>query len=447
MTEFAGNPLFLLAGISSLVTLFVLVLSRPELSLPILATCYFFTNLPVPYIGSPEKLLSVILLCACIVRGAFGRGTYGENRRLLFAFLLFLGAMLGSAMTSELPVADTFTAIQGIATKGLLVLLIYQIIQTKNDLYSALKAFAVVVCVGIFLNVLLMFHYKDPFILQHCGVLTQSGTEEAFEKVHVWANDPVFSFVSWTLLSNPNHFSRAIVTILPMVYALTHRVKHGAARGGLIVLFFGGALVVCMSLSRTGVLGLVLVMCYLAYKRRGVLAKAVLVAMVLATVSFVILEGPMRDRFQTLSPEAVTDDTRYVLTWAALNSFEENPVLGTGPGSNPSQMKDLVGHLLPLSEDLEVHNTYLSVLVEEGILGLTALVLLLYFFIQKLRRMERSMSDEHDAMLLRAFEASFIFVFAAGFTANILHSNIYWILAGIALSLEKFSVRARVPRL
>jgi len=134
-----------------------------------------------------------------------------------------------------------------------------------------------------------------------------------------------------------------------------------------------------LTFSRGGYLGLFLGLLFLAlvfwknFSRRyrwGTIISSVFL------VSFVFIPGPIKERFQSSFDLREGSNRGRLETWVeALEVIEKKPLLGTGLGNYPLEIKASADY----REPIYAHNTYLDVAAETGILNALIWIGFLFF--------------------------------------------------------------------
>jgi O-antigen ligase len=124
------------------------------------------------------------------------------------------------------------------------------------------------------------------------------------------------------------------------------------------------------------------------------------------------------------------EDRRW-LREVAWKMFEENPVLGVGPGNFGLLHNQYVREEKMKRPYLaKAHNAYLEILAEAGLLGLIAfLAFLVSLFGLSLKNLSQIKKDEQFYLIL-ALQASLIAIIIQGFGFGILAHSYTWILFG-----------------
>jgi O-antigen ligase len=187
--------------------------------------------------------------------------------------------------------------------------------------------------------------------------------------------------------TNPDGYGFILALGIPVACYLaaspeTSRFFRLVNYGYLPVAFLG----IALSGTRTASVGAAVGLLYgLATLTRLRLVARVAVVMLLAAALFVLLPivQPLTSfqRLGTTGTEVVHGDlNERTELWAdGLHAFQQAPVLGVG-----TDMYRSVSGL-----DKVAHNTYISVLVEEGLIGLVLFVAILWIVVRQVRRLPR----------------------------------------------------------
>lgn len=133
-----------------------------------------------------------------------------------------------------------------------------------------------------------------------------------------------------------------------------------------------------------------------------------------------------------LSHEGPNIESRLDLWGAALEAFLTAPLLGIGYGQFPQYAESVRG-----MEPTVVHNTFLSVAAELGVVGLAALVWLFLIIIRDGLRQ----SPRHEATVARYAALFICATLVQGFFANVEHYRSLWIVTGMLAAMAVLDLR------
>lgn len=110
-----------------------------------------------------------------------------------------------------------------------------------------------------------------------------------------------------------------------------------------------------------------------------------------------------------------------------------NPILGVGPGNFNNRLEQLDKNKFPALKKLmgvDPHSIYFGTLAENGILGLTCVIYMFYFFVVKLREI-----IEKDPIFIYSLFLIFILFLIEGITTDIMNFRNLWVIMGISSGL------------
>ena len=252
-------------------------------------------------------------------------------------------------------------------------------------------------------------------------------------------------------LGHPNSLALYMDLFLPLSVSLflcpSLRSKRLLIGPGALL----GALGLVSTLSRGGLLatGFAIIAVLLFHWRRRIglvrSSFALLTLLTLAGVLILATPNPIQKRFSTYDFGAAYG--RYSLAGVAVNVIRENPLLGVGLNrfTEAARLLDNSPERIVTLWNAPVHNLFLFITGETGILGLSAFLLLLGVALRSLK----APLNSHDSLIVYAG-----FGVLMGFMAFLVHClvdyvhwtrfNPFWFLAGFALSLGR--IARQTPR-
>ena len=173
----------------------------------------------------------------------------------------------------------------------------------------------------------------------------------------------------------------------------------------------------------------------------GILTKQfkVLFLIILLICSVVIFVKPIRNRFTNLFSDQYQQKSEIggrTYRWdLAFTIFEENPVLGIGPGGYGGA----VAYRSQAFSGLYVDNYYLEILSNYGFLGLFIFLWIIYEIFRKIIKSIKFSTDDDKYLIYGIISGLFGF-FIHNFTENLWEvvplTVTVWFLAGVAVSLS-----------
>lgn len=415
----AYAPIVAVAGVAAIV-LIVWIVTRAELLLFVLvAAVPWEAMLEFPSATvSVVKLLGVALVTAYLFRAL----TRGETLR--FSPVLMAGAALAvfvalSLMASDDPVVGVPKTLR-YAFFLLFLFLVTQLVDNKETAYRLLRV--------------LVLSTTAAAVYGLFGFLSGS-VERAAGPVH-----------------DANDFAYLIATVLPVAALLMmeDRRLRWAWVASLAILLAA----TLATLSRGALVGLgALAVWAIASRRVGAsgLLAAGLVVTTVATLALTFWAPLIHERVERKQRIGEANVDSRMAFWSAAGRMSlESPVLGVGP-DRFGQEADRYLRNNPLSiPDPVVHNTYLELLVENGIFALTAFVVMLGGAWRALSRAEttaRDFGDRRSARLAAAVKGTLVVAIVAGIFLSEQLTLPFWLACGLAASGAFWAApsRSRAP--
>jgi O-antigen ligase len=253
---------------------------------------------------------------------------------------------------------------------------------------------------------------------------------------------------AYGMYQNQNDYTFIIIMILPFAYLYLRTCKSVWQRWLLVAVLVGGVIGVVLSLSRGGILALVLEAALLLCvtleggRRSAALLGLALLGTMASVHQFNARELDQKGQYTLQDSE----DTRFQLWYAALEVFKGNPILGVGSG----RFNEFAPEYAPISHDDRgkvAHDTYLEVAADTGLLGLGSFFLMLWAIGRSLRgaRLADASGDGVIEAQLAALVAFLSILFRACFDAKVYDWSFYF-LATVAIATVNLAPRTRAAR-
>ncbi len=239
---------------------------------------------------------------------------------------------------------------------------------------------------------------------------------------------------AYGMYENHNDYSFIIIQIVPFLY-LFRRLANGA----VVRLLLGAALLACvagiaLSLSRGGMLALVLEAGLLVLigmqGRKRLLWLPVLAIVGAAAVGY---QWTKRAENQSRYTAADAENSRFELWRAAAKLVRDKPLLGVG-SLRFAEYASFYGEISYDNRGKNTHNTYLEVLTGTGLLGFASFLALLASL---LRALHRAPPPHGPPLLDAARRATLVALYAILFRAMLdakPHDWSFYVLCSIGLS-------------
>lgn len=257
----------------------------------------------------------------------------------------------------------------------------------------------------------------------------------------------------------PNPYAGYLLTVVPLALALLLAVHdHGPPRRGLWAVLGLAAATLLMTLSRGGMLGVAAASGLIAVLRSQVWRRLLNVALVVFLFSGLVLSygllplpggedgGPLAEfgvfdpRYVTLTPQNFSVVERMALWYAGWNMWRDSPWLGVGIGNFKAAYDRYALPRWDFGQE-HVHNYYLNIMVEAGVVGLLAYLLFLgSLFVYAARGLRAGLARGWD---LRSGLAVSLLATLVGLSIHNFFDNIYvhgmLVQLGMLLGLVPFA--------
>ena len=183
---------------------------------------------------------------------------------------------------------------------------------------------------------------------------------------------------SYGMYQNHNDYTFLILMALPYAYMGVRLAKGGLVKALLVIFVLACMLGTVLSLSRGGIVGLVLMLTML-YWRSTSGSRRTIGVVLLVSVGSVGIVWQFAAREENQKGHYTAEDaktTRYELWRAARKIIEKKPILGIGSGRFSEKAREYA-ELSHNNIGKVSHNTYLEVLTGSGILGFVSFMAIL----------------------------------------------------------------------
>jgi O-antigen ligase len=237
---------------------------------------------------------------------------------------------------------------------------------------------------------------------------------------------------AYGVYSNHNDYTYLIVFVLPFLFFFRRVSGNPVLRVVLLACLVACVAGVLLSLSRWGVLTLVIEMALLAvYTDVGVRKVLYLVLVGYLGVQAVDAQWQRRAAASKNYTIVEAESSRVELWKAAQNAFLAHPLLGVGC-NRFREVSEQYGEISHDNRGKNTHNTFLEVLANSGALGMTTYVLLILALVRALRVGQRDLLDPRlDALRRASLVCLYSFLFR-GLTNAKPHEFGFFAVVGIA---------------
>lgn len=417
----AYAPVAAVAALAAIVLTVWMVTRAELLLLALVAAVPWEGMLDVPSeTVSVVKLLGAVLVIAYLFR-ALTRAETLRFSPILLAGLVFAAFVALSLMASDDPAAGIAKTLR-YAFFLLFLFLVTQLVDSEKTAYKLLRVLVASTTLAALYGLF--------------GFL--SGEAER-------AAGPV---------ADANDFAFVIVTTLPLAALLL--VEDRRLRWAWIASLAILLAATLATLSRGALVGLGALAVWAIASRRvgagGMFAAGLVVATV-ATLALTLWAPLINERVELKQRAGQSNIESRLAFWSAASRMSlESPVLGIGPGRFGAEADRYLRNNPLVLPDPVVHNTYLEILVENGIFALIAFIAMLGISWSTLSRAEtaaRHDADRHRARLAAAVKGMLVVAVVGGLFLSEQLSVPFWLGCGLAASgaLSGALTRtARAPR-
>ena len=241
---------------------------------------------------------------------------------------------------------------------------------------------------------------------------------------------------AYGMYENHNDYTFIIIMVLPFAYLFVRLARAWLTKLLLLALVGACMVGVALSLSRGGILALVLegalILGLTMTGKRRVLAIAVLG--MIGSVAIVHQFTAREENQRGLYTQADAENSRYELWRAARNMIVAHPVLGIGSRRFKEFSQDY-GEISHDNRGKVAHNTYMEVAADTGILGFGSFMLMLHGMFRTVREVRPG--DARDEGLIEIRLATFISLCAIMFRSLLdakAYDWSYYVLAVLAIA-------------
>jgi O-antigen ligase len=239
-------------------------------------------------------------------------------------------------------------------------------------------------------------------------------------------------------LMGVNFSAMVILTGAAMAFGILARTREPLrlALPGLL------ALLAVATLSRAGLLALLLAGGLILWKIATAANRRLVIAAAIVCFAVVATHGGLRERvlartrpqLQQDGVERTSSDVRVRILEVAWRALDEQPFVGVGFFNfQRYSTRDPEIQLSTLGLGYATHNTYLEVLAEGGVLAFVPFLLHFLSHVKRLRRAFVVMLREQD-VVVAAVLSGFTVVMVTAWAVNVMFLYLFWSVCGLALA-------------
>jgi O-antigen ligase len=240
------------------------------------------------------------------------------------------------------------------------------------------------------------------------------------------------------LAGDPNELALVMVTAMPVSACMIGIVRGKPLKALFIATTLALVAANLVTLSRTGLVVMVVVLLLIAFHEKGRPWVKVAVVLFIVVLPFVVPAQFLRRITLALLVGDYSAYLRSSAMAAGLRMFAENPITGVGLGAYLGKSIQYGDLLFPLV----AHNMYLHVLAETGILGFSALLFVIGSSFHNMRLAERAAAEGSPLWsLIRGYRIAYVAFLLSGFLLTIQFNQSFWYMSAASVFLLRAARR------
>jgi len=195
---------------------------------------------------------------------------------------------------------------------------------------------------------------------------------------------------AWTgIWANPNEDAYGLVILIPIAATLAMKSRW-PLRIGLAAAIATYLLAIYVTYSRGALLGLIAVLGLAGWKQKSPMVRTLMVLGLAGLVLFGSMYWQRRQSFNDISNDTTVNE-RIGTFVAGLRMFQASPLVGIGPGDSMFAYPIYAPEYARCGcqQQLVVHNSFIQVLSETGIVGFLPFMALLGFSLFHVRKLDK----------------------------------------------------------
>ena len=419
-----GLPIGILGGI--------LLLAEPFIGLSMLVFFGHLDSIEKLLFGflpvSGYKLITGATVAAVLLTGGRGRGgvVYALREPVAVLGLVFFGLFGVSALFAT-SLGLAIDAMVKTASLVVLLLLIVALTDTRRKLEVLL--WLLVITSALSAIILIADTVLGVKLVAQSAAATTARTSEGFSRS--------------SGASDYNPTTAASMLLVGVVFALTHFLEKPRFRLPLLFAVGVGSIALVFSFARSSAVAYALIVLALAfhYRRERFIPLAAIGAVAAGLMAIPFIPPEYWERIGSIFGGGGdwTLGRRLSYNLMGLDLVAKHPLLGVGPGNFPAHFTDQDYRYMPGRTLLgrELHNMYLSIMVQAGLLGGAAFLGMLLFAMRRVLAALKHPADEG----MRVYALCLLCAFSGYLIASLFLPNEYtkytWILSGMCAALYR----------
>lgn len=362
--------------------------------------------LPAAEVLRPAKVVAALALLTLLGETLFG------TRRLHFAWpegALLTGFLVAAGLSCFTALWPSYAA-DGVADLAKMALVCFFVVNCVNS-ERALRGVMWVMVIG--------------------GLFPALGTLKNYLEGNLYEGR-----ASWVgIFANPNEVAYSLVILIPLlVYLGTPR--GWISRIALLAMAILYMAAIYVTFSRGGLIGLLVVIAFCAWRKKNVWLIGLVIVAVLAGAVFASRFWSRGEDFSQLNND-VSFQQRIATSQAAFNMFLDHPLLGVGLRCSLIAWPLYAPADLYTRGALVTHNTFLQLLSETGVVGFLPFVALIGFALYHTRKLALDPATPHMGA---AIEVALWGLVVCGMSGGYVLTWFPYLLLGLAAAAR------RIPR-
>ena len=403
-------------AVTVLVPMAAFIYVRPYWGLVIvIASIPVTSGLPIlPWLSSFTQFAAGLTLAFHLVR-ILGRGhpiRFDGGLKYVLG-LLFLSGVLASMLFG---ITDNRDRLWPVTYAQLLVLiwLSSELLTSMRKIRTLMAIFIISVVVSIIVGI--AQELPESLETSVASVEGLAGNENELALYSIWA-----AMFSLYFLFTPNSSGRTVMFLLTLLISVVG-VAISGSRGGFLVL------------PITAIF-------FVSFMQTWKLRIRVLPVIIVTTIGTVILLSQIAQWSHfSATPSDVksgldTVGIRYELWDSAFTVWWQHPLLGIGPGGFPD-ISNEVTNLPDRFSAIAVHNMYMTVLSELGLVGFLLFIAIIAVTWLELRNARRN-GLKSAIMLISTWQAVFLATLLLGIKGDLHYSKLLWLIFGMGFVLRR----------
>lgn len=408
------------------VSLIILIIWPSSPILVLYPLIWPFSNIYLPVIdGRPERLIGVAGLLGLLIAMQKARITFPKlPRSVTIGLLLLVGSYIAAwAFHPDSPSAINFSI--SLVARLVFFYLVYAHIRTRRQLKLAVMLF---ISGGFIASLLVLgISYQYGF-----------GYIRVYEN-YIAAQQGVSTYLLIGAAAGSFNMAPAIMLLGFYPTAKSSRKQFFILAGTFFLLWIA----FLAEFRREILISIpVIMLFFVLYKKSRVKSQAALLLFASVFVFSIILLPKsivLQDRLRYETVEILQGTELRIQTFSAgLRAFGESPFIGYGPGSFEQSVVKYLGIGRP-SYEYHAYNTFIWVAVEAGILGLLAVILILYGTYRKARNAVIGKDGEIETMILQLGPILLLQIIIWFTFGNSWEASTPWFLMGAILAAERIA--------